>query len=95
MSLLDFGHGPVTVPEDVIDAIKSNLDANHIYHRPKPKYKRFKRGQPVFITDGAFRDREGFAVVDNGQRVRVEFGVEVFGEVRQVVFERGMVEAFA
>ena len=86
--LVSFGQQPATVPQSVIQEIRSSLAL-----REEPE-GRLKRDQAVQITDGPFRNlRALFDQYDSQQRVFVF--LELLGKWQRISLEINQIKPFA
>ncbi|GAB6052558.1 transcription/translation regulatory transformer protein RfaH [Magnetospira thiophila] len=83
---------PLPVPAEVIDGIRAREDENGLVALDQAA--RFKRGEPVRITEGAFGDHVGlFDGIDDKHRVRVL--LSLMGRQVRLRLSEGMVGQLA
>lgn len=87
--LVTFGHQLMPVPDDVIEALRQNADANTGIHAG-PQHQ-FKRGEPVAITAGPFEGLQGLFETSSGD-TRVAVLLDILGKSARVLLQRAHVE---
>lgn len=85
IGVVEFGGEPAVVPENLIIAIKKQLE--HINTSQEPVYNVLKKGDLVIIRDGPFKDYDAIfdSRVSGKERVRVL--LKLLDEQRQIPLE--------